>query len=219
MSCPPTYDYRPSDRPLPADSIAPTFVENRSRLFAAGTYFRSIDQGTDENDISLEITVVPAGPPNVEDVTLTVRVLGVIQEVIATQQTQPVFPATVCAGGIGALRAAVNTTSTIIEMQSRGVDFQDPLGTDVASNCVSAIPDTAMAGGSGPPANASQAFLDAIFTGRQRTIVMISTTENSVGFPITPPPSRRVQQYNGTIFISQCNLVQGACPLDGTCLP
>lgn len=219
MSCPPSYagTYAPTPRPLPAQSSAPVDVLNRSRLFAAGTYFRSIAQGQGENDLSIEITVVPAGPPNVEDITLTVRRLGVIQETIMTSQTQPVFPATVCTGGISALRSAVNGTSNEIYMQTRGTDFQDPLGADSPDNCVSAIPDTPMTGGNGPPSNASQAYLDSIFTGKQRTIVMISTYENFVGFPSDPPPSQRIQQYDGTNFISYCNDVQGACPLEGTC--
>jgi hypothetical protein len=191
---------------------------NRSRLFAAGTYFRSIAQGQGENGLSIEIQITPAGPANVDDIALIVRRDGIIQETINTQQTHVLIPpGSPCTGGISALRAAVNANSTEIYMQTRGVDFQDPGGTDAVDNCVTAITDTSMAGGNGPPSNASQAYLDSIFTGKQRTLVMISTYEDFVGFPSDPPPSLRIQQYDGTNFISYCNDVQGACPLEGTC--
>ena len=222
MSCQPGYVYRPTIRPLPPQSVAPVDTLNRSRLFAAGTYFRSIVQGQGENDLSIEITVVPAGPPNVDNITLTVRRLGVIQEapILTTQTHVLIPPGSPCTGGINALRSAVNTLSTVIEMPSRGIypagDFQDG-GADVIDNCVIAIVDTPMTGANGPPSLASPAYLDSIFTGNERTIVMIDTAEDPKGFPVLPPPSLRIQQYDGTNFISYCNDVQGACPLEGTC--
>ena len=220
MTCEPSYTltYAPTVRPLPASSAAPIFAEHRSRLFAGGTYFRSLSQSVAANSISLEITVAPSGPNNV---VLTVSVLNVPQESFVITQTPPIFPATVCSGGISALRSAVNnltTGSAFIEMFTRGADIEfDLLGTDAIDNCVVAFPDTSMGGGSGGPSNASQPFLDSIFTGEQRTIIMISTTEDLDGVDIFPPPSRRIQQYDGTNFISYCNDVQGACPLEGTC--
>lgn len=228
MTCEPSFAYRPTDRPEPAQSSAPLFTEHRSRLTAGGTFFRSIDQGIDENDISLEATTDGTFPL---ELTLTVRVLGVIEETFVVQQTfvpgtpggpgtPPVPPPTddTCIGGISALRAAVNDVSTgslIIEMTARGFDIFDG-GTDPADNCLTAFADTPLTGGDGPPSNASQPFLDSIFTG-QRTMIIIDTTEDITGFPVTPGPSKRVQQYDGTDFISYCNLVQGNCPLEGTC--
>jgi len=226
MSCEPSYSFRPTPRPAPVQSIAPGFTEHRSRLTAGGTFFRSIDQGQDENDISLEATVSPT------TITLDVRILGVIQETFVVSQifvpgtpggpgTPPMPPPTdpTCTGGIAALRAAVNdgtTGSLIIEMTPRGFDIFDG-GADPDDNCLSAFVDTSMIGGSGPPSNPSIAFLDSIFTGPERTMLIIDTTEDITGFPVTPPPSKRVLQFDGVDFISYCNLVPGACPLEGTC--
>jgi len=180
-------------------------------LFAGGTYFRSIDQGISENDISLEVTVV-LDTGMTYDVTLTVSILGTPTEVLAVTQTEPVLPGP-CTGGISALRAEVNANSSIIEMYPRGSDFFDPGGADAADNCVTAFADTSMSGGDGPPSNATQPFLDSIFTGNQRTIVMIDTYEDDTGFPSDPPTSIRIQQYDGTDFITYSNLIQGNCPV------
>ncbi len=226
MSCEPSYSYRPTDRPAPAQSIAPGFTEHRSRLTAGGTFFRSIEQGQDKNDISLEAIIVSA------TITLNVRILGVIQETFVVPQIfvpgtpggpgmPPVPPPTdpSCTGGIAALRAAVNnitTGSLIIEMTPRGFDIFDG-GADPSDNCLSAFAITSMTGGAGPPSNPPQAFLDSIFTGTERTMLIIDTTEDITGFPVTRPHSQRILQFDGVKFISYCNSVPGQCPLEGSC--
>jgi hypothetical protein len=215
MSCSPSYSFRPTDRSSPVQSSAPGFVEHRSRLFAGGTFFRSIEQGQDQNDISLEAIITPT------DITLNVYVLAVLQETFVVPQVfviggPPDFIGS-CSGGIPALRAAVNdsiTGSNIIEMPVRGFDIFD-FGTDPVDDCLSAFSTISMAGGSGPPAGANQAFLDSIFTGTERTLVIIITTEAANGFPITPGADRRVRQWDGTQWIQYANLVQGSCPIDG----
>jgi len=226
MSCQPSYVYRPTDRPIPSQSVAAVDDEHRSRLFIGGTFFRSIDQGIDENDISLEVILTPVGGMT-DDITLNVRVLGVIQETFLTSQTFNVGPGTY-SGGISALRGVVGdgvtvipSDSDIIEMYPRGIypagDFFDVSGSDAADNGLGAFADTSMVGGSGPPSVPPQVFLDSIFTGPERTIVILSSTEDSLGASIFPPPSKRIRQYDGINFISYCNDVQGACPLEGTC--
>lgn len=205
MSCSPSYGYRPTVRPSPTQSGMPAFAEHRSRLFAGGTYFRSLGQSQSQNDISLEVTV------GVADATLNVRVQGSLQESYTVPQ---VLVLGVCTGGITAMRAAVNGGSSLIEMYARGLDIFDG-GADDPSNCLTAFPDTNMTGGSGAPQDATQAFLDTIFTGLERTMIVVSDTEDINGNPITPPTSRRVQQWDGTQWIQYSNLVQGACPVDG----
>jgi hypothetical protein len=210
MSCSPSYTYRPTDRPAPAQSTAPGFTEHRSRLFAGGTFFRSIEQGQDQNDISIEATVT------LSSITLDVRVLGVLEETFVVPQIAGVFPAP-CTGGIDALRLAVNdgiTGSIIIEMPTRGFDFFDS-GTDPIDNCLTAFVDAPLTGGSGPPTVGVQPFLDSIFTGSERTLLTIITTESITGFPVTPGSDRRVQQWNGVAWVTYSNLVQGSCPVDG----
>jgi hypothetical protein len=196
-------------------SSAPGFNEHRSRLFAGGTFFRSIEQGQDQNSISLEAIVTSA------DITLNVYVLAVLQETFVVPQIfvvggPPDFIGS-CSGGISALRAAVNdgtTGSNIIEMPARGFDIFD-FGTDPEDNCLSGFSTISMAGGSGPPAGANQAFLDSIFTGTERTLVIIITTESINGFPVTPGNDRRVRQWDGIQWIRYANLSQGSCPIDG----
>jgi hypothetical protein len=215
MSCSPSYAFRPTDRPSPAQSTAPGYIEHRGRLFAGGTFFRSIEQGQDQNDISLEATV------DLATITLDVRVLGVIEETFVVPQVlvpggPPDFIDS-CTGGIDALRLAVNdgiTGSIIIEMPDRGFDFFDS-GTDPIDNCLSEFVDTSLSGGSGPPTTANQSFLDSIFTGTERTLITIITTESITGFPVTPGSDRRVQQWNGVAWVTYSNLVQGSCPVDG----
>jgi hypothetical protein len=215
MSCSPSYDYRPTDRPSPSQSSAPGFVEHRSRRFAGGTFFRSIEQGQDQNNISIEAIIESS------TITFNIRVLGVIEETFVVPQVfilggPPLFMDS-CSGGIDALRAAVNdgiTGSTIIEMTPRGFDIFDS-GADPLDNCLSAFTDTPMSGGSGPPTAGVQGFLDSIFTGTERTMLIIITTESINGFPITPGADRRVQQWDGVAWVTYANLVQGSCPLDG----
>lgn len=219
MSCQPSYTFRPTDRASPPQSSAFVFTEHRSRLFASGTFFRSIEQGTAENDISVEAIVTQITPPNDYEITFNVYILGVLQETfIVSQVVIPMPLPAVCSGGINALRSAVNdviTGSNIIEMTARGVDIFDIGGMDPDNNCVTAIGPINMAGGDGPPTGANQAFLDSLFTGTERSIIMIATTENITGFSVTPGTDRRVQQWDGIQWIQYANLVQGSCPLDG----
>ena len=219
MSCQPTYTYRPTDRAEPSISSALIYTEHRSRLFASGTFFRSTEQGTSQNDISLETIVTQISAPNDYEVTLNVYVLGVLQETFVTPQIViPLpLPAT-CSGGISAMRAAVNdgvTGSNIIEMTPRGVDVFDIGGMDPENNCVTAFGPINLAGGSGPPSSANQAFLDALFTGTDRSIIIIDTTENAIGRSVDPSILRRIQQWDGTQWIQYANIAQGSCPIDG----
>jgi hypothetical protein len=189
-------------------------------LFASGTFFRSIEQGTSQNDISLEVIVTETNPPLVFEVTSNVYILGVLQETFVTPQIINIVPLgpNTCSGGISALRAAINdgvTGSNIIEMTPRGVDDFDSGGEDPDSNCLAAFGPINMAGGSGPPSGANQAFLDALFTGTERSIIIIATTENAVGKSVDPSILRRIQQWDGTQWIQYANVAQGSCPIDG----
>jgi len=174
MSCPPSYTYTPTDRPTPAKSFANIYTEHRSRLFASGTFFRSIEQGTAENGISVETIVTEISAPYDFEVTCNVYILDVLQEVFVVPQIivpQPIPNPPVCTGGISALRTKINADSNIIEMPARNFDIFDPLpNADPVNNCVNAFGPINMAGGSGPPSTANQAFLDSLFTGTERSI-------------------------------------------------
>jgi hypothetical protein len=171
---------------------------------------------------------VIGGFPNV---TLNVYFQGVLSETFQINQTllpgtpggpgtPPVPPPTdPSCNGIALLRSAVNnaiTGSKLIEMTFRGFDFFDN-GADDSDECVTAFGITNMQGGAGEPDPVfERPFIDAIRTGPSRTIIIIRTTENITGFPVTPPTSRRVKQFNGTKWVLYSNLVQGQCPIDGS---
>lgn len=221
MSCQPGYSYRPTDRPAPSQSSAFVYTEHRGRLFASGTFFRSIEQGTEQNDVSLETIVTQISAPFDFEVTLNVYILAVLQETFVVPQIviPGIFPdPPTCSGGITALRAAVNdgvTGSNIIEMPPRGVDVFDIGGVDPENNCVTEFGPINLAGGSGPPSGANQPFLDSLFTGTERSIIIIDTTENAIGKSVDPSVLRRVQQWDGAQWIQYANVTQGACPIDG----
>ena len=200
---PPPYGFRPNFVPSRTNPSAATISPvSRSRLFAGGTYFRSIDQGGDRNGISLEAVVSGSG------VDLNVRFDGSLIETISVAQTVNASGNCI-GGGISSLRTAVNASSTLVEMPARGTDINDS-GTDASSNCVSAFGDTSMAGATGP--SADPAFIAAIRTGAERALVIISTEENSVGFPTAPSAAEKVLQFDGTDFIPYSNLIPGQCP-------
>jgi len=204
MSCQPPYDYVPSVAPA-KNAHTPTFPEHRSRAFTGGTYFRSIEQGPRWNRISLEITDNIGGNPN--DYQLTVRYDGVVVETYFITQIINMMDGT--GDGIGKLRTAT-ASSLYIEMYPRGSDVAfDNLGTDGIK--LTTFSETYMSGGNGAPEDGSN--IASINTGQERTMITIVTTEDDDGTSINTPPQRRVQQWNGTVWVGYQNLVQGACPL------
>ena len=202
--CPkPPYGFRPNFVPSRTNPSAATVSPvARSRRFSGGTYFRSIDQGGDRNDISLEAVVSGS------TVDLNVRFDGSLLETISVAQTVNASGDCI-GGGISSLRIAVNASSILVEMPARGTDINDS-GADASSNCVSAFGDTSMTGATGP--SADPAFIESIRTGPERALVIVSTEENSVGFPVAPTAAEKVLQFDGTDFIPYSNLVPGQCP-------
>jgi hypothetical protein len=172
-------------------------------------------------DISFGISSSPIAV-DTYNVTLVVRRDDVIMEKHYSTQEVTVSPPddiNPCLGGIDSLRTTVNSDSTIIEMRARGKDFFDLVGLDPVDNCLIAFGDTSLTGGSGAPIP-TQPLLDTIFTGNQRSMIIISTTEGDHpsdgtidGFPVLPPDERHVQQYNGVEFIQYINKTPGACPI------
>lgn len=207
MSCSPPYRYRPTFTPSNIKCIAPSFVEHRSRLTVEQMFFRSKDQGTETNLLELEI----------DSSNLYVYFEGVLVET---------FPATLGFGGIAALRATISnpiTGSDYIEMPVLGFDIFDlrsqedddavdpPL--DIIAGGLTSFSRRFLRGGSGAPID--DAGLTAIRTGPERSIIILASTENSNGRPITPPWFRRVQQWTGSAWVTYANLVANACPYVG----
>lgn len=111
------------------------------------------------------------------------------------------------------LETQVNSTSDYIEMPPLGYDIYDTR-TSVSPFGFSFGPDF-LTGGSGGPTDG--AGLAAIRTGPERSIILITTIEDATGAPTTPPANMRVQQWDGFLWLSYCNLIPGACPGNGTC--
>jgi hypothetical protein len=214
MSCPPSYNYTPEFETTPAGQeapgcTAPTYTEHRARLFAGGTYFRSKLQGDTWNDTTIQVV------DNLNDTfTCTVSHPHYPAETYAVSQTPGALPEDPCTpNGITGLRAAINANSdSIVEMYVRATDVLDT-GSD--DPCLSAFTATQMSGGSGAPTD--DAGLAAIRTGPARSIIIVGTHEDINGNPVLPPPSRRVQQWNGIAWTSYCNASPGECPGEGTC--
>ena len=215
MSCPPPYNYRPSIPPA-KNAAAPTYAEHRSRLFAGGTYFRSIDQGQKENRISLQlqdnVDFGSGADPN--NFRLTVRYDGTPVETYDITQIVNMMDGS--GDGIGKLRAAT-ASSEYIEMYPRGADLAYdvtpgnppiPGGDNII---LTSFVQTYMSGGSGVPEDGS--LIARINTGPERTMAIITSSEKQNGISDDPLPHRRVQQWNGDVWISYSNLIQGQCPI------
>lgn len=213
MSCSPPYTFRPKFIPSDIPSIAPGYPEHRSRLTAGGTFFRSIEQGQDRNNITLEL--IKTGGFSPFTFTLNIRFNGNLVETFTQLQTEtPTVippPPTTCSGGISGLRTQVNA-SNFIQMTARGFDIFDG-GLDDPGNCLSPFAEQNMVGGDGEPP-ISTPLINSIRTGPERTIIIITTTEDNTGSPVTPPASKRIKQFDGTNFITFRNLIPGDCPLN-----
>lgn len=214
-NCYPEYVYVPDFVVTPAgevapDCIAPGYTENRARLFAGGTYFRSKLQGPSWNNTQVRVIDNLNGT-----LTCTVTHPSYPIETYIVTQTPGALPGDPCSpNGIGSLRTAMNNNPTsILELYTRGIDMFDIGGEDAP--CLSAFPFVSLSGGSGGPTDS--AGLAGIRTGPTRSIIIIRTQEDINGYPITPPASKRVQQWNGTSWISYCNTIPGQCPGEGTC--
>lgn len=197
--CAPLYEYRPSNFVAGnTKCIAPLYAEHRSRLTTGECFFRSKNQGPDENLISVECGVS----------TFTVYF---------DNQVVQTYNISTGIGGISALRVLItNDVDSIIEMPALNYDVHDERATedDVLIGLVS-FPKTSLTGGSGGPT--TDAGLSAIRTGPERTIFILSSMESANGSDVTPPASKRIQQWNGTEWISYCNLTAGECPKEGEC--
>lgn len=209
-NCSPQYSYRPTN--FTASEVAcaaPLYAEHRSRLTAGNAFFRSKNQGPEENLISVECLAVPAPTFNVYVNGVLVRTYIVILGY----------------GGIADLRSQLNADpnqSTLpIEMPIINYDVYDTrippeeFTDGLTTIGLDPFPLTYLSGGSGGPT--TDAGLSSIRTGPDRTLFILATTEDLTGADITPPASSRVRQWNGTAWISYCNLIQGQCPLEGTC--
>jgi len=210
QDCSPIYTYRPVFVASATPCAAGVYTEHRSRLFAGGTYFRSqyligspgVEvQGTINNDISLEIqkaTGSPVLPTGTFEYTLIVRFQTSIVETYTVTQIEDSEPP--CSDdAIGTLRTDVNANSDYISMPGRGSDTEfDDTGTD--SDCLSEFTESSMTGGSGGPSDDSA--LSGLRTGPDRSIIIIATTEDTDGEPIAPSAAKKVQQWDGSAWIT-----------------
>lgn len=209
--CAPQYDYRPTSFVAGSTQcVAPIYAEHRSRLFEGGTFFRSKEQGPEQNLIEIECLGSPYNVVNIYD-------NNVLTET---------YVVTFGAGSIADLRFQVTNRGvfpdtnppSIIEMLEVTIDYYDNRTDEPDDGILGGLVPfvrVSLIGGEGGPT--TDAGLASIRTGPERTMFILSTTEDTDGSPLTPPASKRVKQWNGTSWISYCNLTVGNCPLEGTC--
>lgn len=100
-----------------------------------------------------------------------------------------------------------------------------PAGDD--ADCLSAFARTFMTGADGPPIALGSPSLGSPVggsvtrTGPERDIIILRTTEfrdglSDTGDVLEPDISRKVQQFNGSTWITYSNMIPGQCPTDGT---
>lgn len=211
MDCQPLYSYTPDWVSGDFTATIPGFTENRSRLWAGGTFFRSKTQGTDRNNLSITIT------QNITtlDLTAIVRFYDnthttiLVTETYSMGQSEPDINGVCLPSAIDDLRNQINTLSQYVEMVSRNYDIFD-VGED--SGCLSEFDEVFLTGGNGAPNDAS--ILPTIKTGPRYSLILIRSTEDSTGAATNPPNNKRIQQWNGASWIPYCNNIQGSCPSD-----
>lgn len=215
MTCPPAYSYTPTFTASAVPCVAPGYVQHRSRIIVGtaptSLFFRSKFFGDETNQIAVECT----------SSTFSVY----FNNIVVTSYAITTGP-----GGIANLRSQItNDINSIIEMPPLGYDIYDSRTEENDNIATIGIPPdpgtpagglnpfskTNLMGGSGAPTTA--AGLAGIRTGPERSVFIVITTEDIHGNTITPPASLRIQQWNGTNWISYCNNIPGHCPLDGTC--
>lgn len=220
MSCNPPYSYRPEAFVAGAQKCsAPKFPEHRARtdtIFepplvpgdpsTTGIYVRSRGFGFDKNLISIEtvtsVNTPPEIPGPVAPFTFIVRFDGEIVEYYKSTD----YPF------ISSLRTATDTANSLIELPPILIDTKDDQRIAESLNMFE-FAERTLRGGSGGPED--DATLKQIRTGPERSIIIISSTEDYTGASINPPAARRVQQWNGFRWITYSNSVPGACPFNG----
>jgi len=206
MSCPPSWSYRPTAF-VAGDQkcVAPVYVEHRGRTGLIldpdwespdplnGLFIRSRDFGYQTNEIEVEGT----------STHFNVYFEGTLTE----QYSLVTYPTT------QQVRTALDNANSIVEMPLLGVDVADE-DRESESASIFVFDSMRLMGGSGGPQDAHS--LTAIRTGPERSICIIATTEDYSGEPVTPPPDRRVRQWNGYRWVTYSNYVAGVCPYEGT---
>lgn len=219
-NCLPTYNYHPNYVPSNVTCSIVTYNKHRSRvtildpnyipqppLFGAhGLFFRSVDQSLTVNDFAVEQT----------ETQFRIYYQG---SIVRT------YPVSVGVGQIAVLRNLMegngpvpyNVPDPYLEMPPFQFDIYDTIRT-VEDDLFGGIFEygvTALTGGDGPP-NVNPDVIP-VKTGPTRSMIIVATYEDIHGNSVTPPPEERVTQWDGTKWISYCNLIQGICPGDGTC--
>ncbi len=184
MSGAPSYTYRPTFTASSQDCIMPKCNETRARLFAGGTFFRSIIAGTSENFIYLGITN-PVNNTFVLKVERRDVVTGTVIETETYSVDESVMvgipPAPDQSTAIPALRNLVNTNSLMIRMMPRAIDatglvvtpppdMYDSTGDDSTISIFSSIPLQGAQGAPSPPP-------PTLRTGPERALYYVESSE------------------------------------------
>lgn len=194
-------NFIPSDEPC----VIPTFVEKRGRLLKNGLFFRSLNQGTQSNSISVAVFlggINTAGSIVSQSITIKVYVDQAEVESFIAHQTKSTtdvgtendhFHST----GFVNIRQQINGISTLIEMPARAFDVEDVVSVD--PNNVVGFEKTNLTGASGGPNDGSD--IDSIRTGPEATLIGIKSTENETGQNVDPSLANRIKKWDGSNWI------------------
>lgn len=218
MSCQPSYDYEPPNFQPATDAEAPTFNKSRSHLSVGGAFFRSINQGRRWNNLSLQLLY----DNNNGEYTLILRYYNPDHSSLIDQESFTIDEGTydqqneACSPDeVAALESAVNNSSQYIEAPGSSGDVHHPGYDDQSYESPTCLPDgditeTFMSGAEGPPYDPDTIY--SYQTGPDRTIIIIKLYEDDTGELVDPPPSDKILQWDGTIWLPYCNYTQGDCP-------
>lgn len=219
-NCAPSYGYIPTFVSEDVQCTAPGYAEARARLFILdstyilppdinGLFFRSKQFSDTCNQIAVENN-------------------GTLFQIFKDDVIIRSYPVLSGSGSIADLRSKLEGLNSIpYNIPDPDIEMTPmfPIGNyDINDNIRTIEDDTIglfvfdkmlLTGGSGPPIDDS--VLPSIRTGPERSLIIITTSEDIHGNITQPPVSRKVQQWNGNEWISYCNLVPGECPLEGTC--
>lgn len=207
MTCSPTYSYRPEFTPGDQKCDTPLYQELRARsglikdhthtptdpTDVQGLFVRSRNVGYENNDVTIEET----------GTQFLVRFQSTIVETynLASYTTTD------------KLRHALDVANSIVEMPPLHIDIYDIERTTESTTHFS-FDEQHLQGGAGGPTN--NVTLASVRTGPERSIIMITTTEDYEGNPVTTPLDRRTRQWNGFRWVTYSNTIPNACPFEGT---
>lgn len=191
--------YIPNFIPSSTPCEIPSYVEHRARGVGGQIFFRSINFGSNQNTIEINGilgAITYQFGQAIQTITVTITDGNITEEFECTQiqnETTMMWDGS----GVLSMRGIINGTSTLITIPNRGTDPEDILGIDPDQLSNFSI---TLSGGMGGPTDGS--IIESIRTGPDATLIAIKSSEDDNGNVVNPPQSRRVQKWDGSMWIT-----------------